>query len=202
MHKIQAMILRKPTDQQTYLHAPWNHPKSLKDSIPYRQTWCIKTVCSTISDFSKNFDIITKRLKERGYLKNLVNEQVDKVKNMKRKQLLSTNKWTIQSRIPESITYNRSLSNILSIITKNWSILQISPTLQNAFEKKPIKAYKINKAFTELIGGHTPEGRKVFKTLLQIVGNKAKGRISKRVFQETKHVKISEKRTFLTPWYA
>ena len=34
------------------------------------------------------------------------------------------------------------------------------------------------------------------------VGNKAKGLISKRVFQKTKHGKFSEKRTFFTPWYA
>ena len=32
--KIQTTIFRKPTDQQTYLHAQPNHPKSLKDSIP------------------------------------------------------------------------------------------------------------------------------------------------------------------------
>ena len=32
---------------------------------------------------------------------------------------------------------------------------------------------------------------------LEFVGNKAKGRISKRVFQEKKHAKFSEKRTFL-----
>ena len=35
--------------------------------------------------------------------------------------------------------------------------------------------------------------------LLYFVGNKAKGRIPKRVFQETKHAKFSEKRLFLTP---
>ena len=33
------------------------------------------------------------------------------------------------------------------------------------------------------------------------VGNKAKRRISKRVFQETKHAKFYEKQTFLTSWY-
>ena len=87
-HKIQTTIFRKPTDQQTYLHAQSNHPKPLKDSIPYRQALHIKTICSTASKFNKNCDIITKRFKERGYLENLVNEQVDKVKNMKRKQLL------------------------------------------------------------------------------------------------------------------
>ena len=45
------------------------------------------------------------------------------------------------------------------------------------------------------------EHRKLF-SFRYYVGNKAKGRISKRVFQEKKARQISEKRTFLTPWYA
>ena len=40
------------------------------------------------------------------------------------------------------------------------------------------------------------------KISLYFVGNYAKGKISKRVFQETKHVKFSEQRTFYTPRYA
>ena len=32
-HKIQTTIFHKRTDQQTYLHAQSNHPKSLKDNI-------------------------------------------------------------------------------------------------------------------------------------------------------------------------
>ena len=36
------------------------------------------------SEFNKNCEIITKRFKERGYLENLVNEQVDEVTSMKR----------------------------------------------------------------------------------------------------------------------
>ena len=106
-HKIQATIFRKPTDQQTYLHEQSNHPKSLKDIIPYSQALRIQTICSTTSEFKKNCDIIAKRFKERGYPENLVNEEVDKVENMKRKQLLLTNKRTTQNRIPVLITCNR-----------------------------------------------------------------------------------------------
>ena len=64
---------------------------------------------------------------------------------MKRKQLITTNKRTIQSRIPVSITYNRYLPNISNIITKNWNILQIPPTLQKVFYNKPMITYKRNK---------------------------------------------------------
>ena len=117
--KIQTTIFRKPTDQQTYLHAQSNHPKSLKDSIPYSQALRIKTICSTTSEFDKNYEIIAKRFKERDYPENSVNEQVDKVKNRKRKQLLLTNKKITQNRIPVSITYNRYLPYISKIVTKN-----------------------------------------------------------------------------------
>ena len=37
-------------------------------------------------------------------------------------------------------------------------------------------------------------------TMSKIVGNKAKGRISKRVFQESKARQNFRKKTFLTPW--
>ena len=36
----------------------------------------------------------------------------------------------------------------------------------------------------------------------KFVGDKAKGRISKRFYKQTKHIKYSEKRTFLIPWNA
>ena len=42
----------------------------------------------------------------------------------------------------------------------------------------------------------------VFPQMWQIIGNKVKGQISKRVFQENKARQIFRKRTFLTPWYA
>ena len=161
-HKIQTTIFRKSTDQQTYLHAQSNHPKSLKDSIPYTEALQIQTICSTPLEFNKNCDIIKKRFKERGYPENLVIKQVDKLTNIKRKQLLSTNKRTIQNRLPVSITYNRYLPNISNIITKNLTSLQISPTLQKVFDKKPMMTYKRNKNLGELIGGHTLQCGKVF----------------------------------------
>ena len=52
------------------------------------------------------------------------------------------------------------MPNILNIITKNWSILQISPTLRKVFDKKPMITYKRNKNHGQLIGGHTSTRRK------------------------------------------
>ena len=109
-HKIWTTIFCKPTNQQIHLHAQSNHLKSLKDCTLHSQALRIKTICSATSLFNINCEIITKSFKERGYAENMVNKQVDKVKNFKRKQLLLTNKKTTQNRIPVSITYNKQIS--------------------------------------------------------------------------------------------
>lgn len=68
-HKIQKMIFCKPADQQIYLHAQSNDPKSFKNSIPYSPALCIKTICSTTSKFNKNCDIVKKIFNKREYSK-------------------------------------------------------------------------------------------------------------------------------------
>ena len=127
-HKILTTILRKPKDGQTYLHAQSNHHRSLKNCFPYSQVLRIKTISSTTSEFNKSSEKL-KRLKERGYLEKLMDERIDKMKNLKRKQLLSTDKRTIQNHISVLITYNRFLSNMSNITAINWIIFQVSPTL-------------------------------------------------------------------------
>ena len=73
-----------------------------------------------------------------------------------------------------SIAYNRYLLNISNVITKNSNILQISPTLHKVFDKKSMIIYKRNKNLEVLIGGHTLQGGKLFKTHLQIIKRESK----------------------------
>ena len=50
-NKLHTKIFRKKTDCQTYLNINSEHPKSLKNSIPYSQALRIKRICSTKKDF-------------------------------------------------------------------------------------------------------------------------------------------------------
>ena len=52
--------------------------------------------------------------------------------------------------------------------------MQISPTLQKVFDKKPMITYKRNKTLSELIGGHTLPGGKIFQAHLQIIRKESK----------------------------
>ena len=52
--------------------------------------------------------------------------------------------------------------------------MQIRYTLQKVFDKKPVITCKRNKNLGKLIGGHTLQGGKVFKTHLQIISGESK----------------------------
>ena len=50
-NKLHTKIFRKETDHQTLFNINSEHPKSLKNSISYNQTFRIKRVISTKEDF-------------------------------------------------------------------------------------------------------------------------------------------------------
>ena len=65
-NSFQATLYRKSTDQQSYLHAHSDRPKSLKRSIPYSQALRIKIICSTLTEYKKHCAILNQNLIERG----------------------------------------------------------------------------------------------------------------------------------------
>ena len=57
-NNIQTILYRKPTDQQAFLHAKSEHPRSLKSSTPYSEALRLKPICSTTTEFDKNCAVI------------------------------------------------------------------------------------------------------------------------------------------------
>ena len=62
-----------------------------------------------------------------------------------RKELLNKIKTSNTERLPLTVTYNRTLPDLKTIIDKNWHILQIEPKLKEIFAEPPILAFKRNK---------------------------------------------------------
>ena len=71
-----------------------------------------------------------------------------------RKELLNKIKTSNAERLPLTITYNRSLPDLKTIIDKNWHILQIEPKLKETFAEPPILAFKRNKNLKDIIWGN------------------------------------------------
>ena len=84
-NNIQTTLYRKPTYQQVFLHAKSEHPRSLKNSIPYSQALRLKTICSKSTEFDKNCAIIKQKFLDRQYKEEVLDEQIKKVDRIERK---------------------------------------------------------------------------------------------------------------------
>ena len=117
----------------------------------------------TLTECKKHCAILKQNFVERGHEENILKEEIDKVDNIDRKDLLRKKEKYITNRIPCLITYYRKLPMMCKIINKHWNILQINPKLQETFQNNPFVAFKRNKNLQEIIRDHTIKNGKVFK---------------------------------------
>ena len=87
-NKLRTKVFRKKADRQTFLKINSEHPKSLKNSVPYSQALRIKRICSTKKDFYHHSRKLTDRFLKQGYDQKLVDEQLEKVDKLVRDDLL------------------------------------------------------------------------------------------------------------------
>ena len=96
------------------------HPKSLKDSLPYTQAIQIKRISSNQVDVNNSLKEMKNNFVKQGCHLSLINEHLERISLFKRNDLI-TEKDTRQKldRIPVVITYNRFIPNITKTIRKN-----------------------------------------------------------------------------------
>ena len=180
-NNIKTTLYGKPTDQQAFLLAKSEHPRSLKNSILYSQALRLKTICSTSTEFDKNCAIIKQKILDRQYKEEVLDEQIKKVDRTERKELFTCKEKNNKKRI---------LPNISKIVNRNWNILQINTEIHGEFQAISMVAFKRSKylqdiitilmtAFKrsknlqEIIGGHTVKQGKVFKKNLARLNGKS-----------------------------
>ena len=125
-----------------------------------KQALRIKRICSTQNEFEKHSSNLLQQLKKKGYHHDTLKEQIEKARVQERNLLLNTNPEEVKQSIPISITYNRTLPKIKSIVDKHWRVLQVNPELKERFQSSPIIAFRKNKNLKQIIGSNTIEHNK------------------------------------------
>ena len=105
--KPETKLCMKDTDRQAYLHRKSEHPESLKRQIPFPQSLHLRRICTADKEFQLNCNELRKKLTEREYKKQEINESFQRAQTFDRKELLKNEKKK-ESRIPLILTYNRT----------------------------------------------------------------------------------------------
>ena len=92
-------------------------------------------------------------LTKRGYNKKDTATQINRAISIPGNEFLNKIETSNTERLPLTVTYNRTLTDLNTIIHKNRHILQIEPKLKEIFAEPPILAFKRNKSLKDIIGG-------------------------------------------------
>ena len=101
----------KPIDTHQYLHKKSCHPWHTKKAIPYGQALRLRRICSEDRQFQERVGELAGWLKDRGYEEFLVNEQINRVRNLDKDTPLAvsgnrTNDQGRGERVPLAATYH------------------------------------------------------------------------------------------------
>ena len=100
-------MYRKSSDRQNFLNAKPEYPQSLKKSIP-DQALRIRRICSTFQDYHSHSRKLIEQFFNKGYKKDVVIQQIQKLDQLNRKQLLYQQKRHDKQYIPLSVAYSRT----------------------------------------------------------------------------------------------
>ena len=87
-YKLCSTIYRKPTDKNSLLHFKSYHPLHTKTSIIYSQAIRYRTIITNNKHLKKELNKLKNTLKQRKYPLIIINNQLNKIKNITQKQLL------------------------------------------------------------------------------------------------------------------
>ena len=113
-NKLRTKVHVKPTNRQSYLHSKSEHPNSTKKSIAYSQALRFNKICYNRSDLHDKCKRLGNTLTKRGYNKTDTATQMNRAVSVPRNELLNKIKTCNTERLPHTVTYNRTLPDLVS----------------------------------------------------------------------------------------
>ena len=144
-------LYSKETDKHQYLHITSNHPRKVKESIPYGLGIRLKRICSEETDYENRKTDLKGHLLKRGYNSKLIDNQLEKVDKLNREDLLQYNQPKNSDRVPLVLTYTDALPNIHSILYRHMNTLHHSDEMKEIFPKPPIVAFRRDKSLKDIL---------------------------------------------------
>ena len=78
-------VFCKLTDWRNFLHYASAHPRSLIQSISYSQGFCLKNICTEISELSKNLQVLKKSIANWSFYKKFLEAEFERlIRNSKK----------------------------------------------------------------------------------------------------------------------
>jgi hypothetical protein len=148
---ITTTVYEKPTDKHLYVRADSDHPRTVKQAIPYGLAIRAKRINSDQTTYVIDRNNIKSRLISRGHDPRQVEKELKKADKVDRKHLLDYRQKKQNERVPMVMTYQRQLPEVGRIIRDRMNILYKSDRLRTVFPEPSICAFKRNRNLQDIL---------------------------------------------------
>lgn len=146
-NKVKTKLYKKPTDNKQYLHYNSEHPKHVKNAIPYAQALRFRRIIEDDSIFKIELEKLKDSFLDRLYPEKVLNLAIDRVSKLNRLDTIQYNNNRTSKEFnatPLILTFNNALVsdknlNIYKLLTKSWeNLLNSAPTLSSLLAPKVV----------------------------------------------------------------
>ena len=154
---LYTTIYKKPTDRKQFLNYTSNHPKHVKDAIPYSQALRYRRIISDNNKLTEELNLLTDKFLRAGFPEKLLTEQISRIKNINRNQILdkTTTTTAFKMSLPLIINYHCNIDPhiIKSTIQQSGinSLVLTQISLKNSNRKKIQLIYKRNTTLSNVL---------------------------------------------------
>ena len=142
-HTLQTDLYCKSTDTHQFLHFRSCHRYIYKKSIPYGQAIRMKRICSNEEKLSSRFEDLQHWFCSRGYKKEMVYSETQKIHSMNRENLLKKlEKQDNNDSLTLVLTYHPALNKAREILKKAHRHTIRSPRLSAVLASPPRVAFR------------------------------------------------------------
>ena len=111
--------------------------------------------CSTFQDYHCHSRKLIEQFVDKRYKKDVVIQQIQKVDQLDRKQLLHQQKRHDKQCMLLSVTCSRALPNLKDVLTKHWHISQANQSCKITFSMLLIIGFRKGTSLKQIIGTST-----------------------------------------------
>ena len=140
--RLITSVFYKSTASHSYLDYRSSHSLNTRNNIPYSQFLRLKKLCSDEHDFQLQADAMADFFRARHYPEKVIMDALTKASRLNRESTLVYASREPTKRPIVVVPYHPHNLPLKRIILNNWSLLQEDPNIADAFQERPMVAYK------------------------------------------------------------
>ena len=141
----------KPTETFQYTHFTSCHPPGVRKGFIKGEALRLLRTNSSKTTFEENITQFKRRLRDRGYPDNLLENVLSEIKFNERMSALLNKQKTRKRILPFVTEYRPSVPNLKNILMSKWHLIENQPLLREIYKDPPLLSYRKGRSLKNVL---------------------------------------------------